>query len=155
METPYLVQNCEIKNGKLVYDYMGSTEYEIGRQAKSLNRIFKEGLYHRQTTVTVGEGTMIVYLICGKKFHADEYQLLLQRLADGELRLKEQITFEAAVRKEAKSRGFKVSNIGSDYCGSTTAWFDFENDVLWTLSEEETVKYFTKLKAIEQLWSKK
>lgn len=147
MKTPYLVQNCEIQNGKLVYGYMGSTEYEIGDQAKSLGRIFSEGLSRFQTTIAVGYGTLTVYLLCGKKFSIAEYDFHLQQLANGELRLKEHITFEAAVRKEAKSRGLSVIGVGSD----TTAWFDFENDVLWTLSEEESVKYFTKLKAIEQL----
>jgi hypothetical protein len=37
----------------------------------------------------------------------------------------------------------------------TNVWFDFQNDVLWTLSEETRTKLVVALEGIKKLWADK
>lgn len=44
LKHPWLIQRCELRDNKLFYDYMGSSEFEIGDQSRSLKRIFAAGI---------------------------------------------------------------------------------------------------------------
>ena len=48
---PTLIQRCEFDGDTLRYDYMGSTEFEVGNQAKCLKEMFKEELVKRITGI--------------------------------------------------------------------------------------------------------
>src|SRR5512133_765204 len=101
MREPWLIQRCTLRNGILEYDYMGSTEFEIGDQAKSLRRIFGAGLSRGRVEIKVCDKTVPVRMIAGEGFSFGEYQMLLQLVADGSLRLMEPSYFDHASRVAA------------------------------------------------------
>ena len=150
MKRPWLIQRCEIYNGKLGYDYMGSTEFEIGDQGKSLKRIFAKGLALETSTVEIEGKKAIVYVVASEGFQFAEYQPYLQQLAEHKLRLQEWISFDDAVRLQV---GLKASFGRTEI--RTNAWFDFENDVLWTLTEENQKALVSALESIKKKWSEK
>ncbi|MFC1623591.1 hypothetical protein ACFL05_00530 [Patescibacteria group bacterium] len=149
MKTPWLIQRCNLTdNGKLMYDYMGSSEFEFGDQAKSLKRIFATGLYQGTTTVNIGDKRATVYMVASKGFpFVGEYQQYLQTDTDSRLHLKEPTGFNDAVKE--------ALGIENDRFRDTNVWFDFENDVLWTLSEENADRLVAVLEDIKTKWSKK
>src|SRR3989344_7576991 len=144
MKTPWLIQRCELGNGKLKYDYMGSTEFEVGDQSKSLKRIFAQGIEtgvttinveSAQTTLSTGGGMtsqstyrqftdVRVYMVAGKGFNFTDYQPFLQQLAEHKLRLQEWTSFDDAVKIQIGQETGRRSTL------RTNVWFDFQNDVL-------------------------
>jgi hypothetical protein len=149
LKSPWLIQCCEVKNGKMRYDYMGSAEFEIGDQSKSLKRIFAEGMDFGTASVTVVGKQIPVYMIAIKGFPFAEYQPYLQELADSKRHLKEWTRFDDAVKVKA---GVPLS-FGRE--PDTNAWFDFPNNVLWALSQEEQQNVVQILEGIKDKWSKK
>ncbi len=169
MNTPWLIQRCELGNEKLKYDYMGSTEFEIGDQSKSLKRIFAKGIEtgvttinveSAQTAVSMGGGMtsqstyrqftdVRVYMVAGEGFNFADYQPYLQQLADHKLRLQEGTYFDYRVKAQVSNkpelRSFSLTN----------AWFDFQNDVLWTLTEDNQKNLVSVLEGIKQTWASK
>lgn len=156
--TPWCIQRCIVEGGKIRYDYMGSTEFEIGEQPKALKRIFAAGIEEAELTVQARDGgqTVTVYMVAGKGFDFAAYQPLLQRLADGKLRLQEPTYFVDMVNALA------TKTAPPSYQGRINAWFDFTstddgaaNDVLWTLSREDQRRLTAALRSIQSLWAKK
>lgn len=167
MKQPLLIQRCELGDGKLRYDYMGSLEFEVGDQSKSLKRIFAEGiktgrttvnLEAAQTSVSAGGGStsvsthrqymdVPVYMVAGKDFVFADYRQHLQQLADNKLRLQEWINFDGAVKVQAGIESGRRSII------RTNVWFDIQNDLLWTLSEDNLKTLVSVLEGIKQTWS--
>ncbi|NQT49699.1 hypothetical protein HQ571_03330 [Candidatus Kuenenbacteria bacterium] len=147
MKSPYFVQRCELLDGRLEYDYMGSTEFEVGDQPQSLKRIFEKGLVWGTVTVTLDNKSVVVHMIAAEGFSFEEYQPYLQKMVERELRLKERTEFDDAVRKQL--------NLATDSFGAgpTNVWFDFENDVLWTLSKNKRKSLVAVLRGIQQKWS--
>lgn len=127
MKRPWLVQRCKLKDGKLSYDYMGSAEFEIGGQAKSLKRIFESGMLSGVALVRVEDKDIGVHILAIKDFDLRGYDPYLQQIADNILPLKERTYFKEAVKAKA--------GVPTDYPRTVNVWFDFENDILWTLSQ--------------------
>lgn len=149
LEKPWLVQRCEIRDGRLRYDYMGSTEFEVGNQAKSIKRIFEKGVCLAQTNVFVGDKELRVHMIAAKGFPFAEYQYFLQRFAEGEFRLQESTYFDDAVKRAV---GLTVD---APWSLDTNAWFDFKNDVLWTLNRVDCDALVVRLKELVLKWAEK
>lgn len=149
MKQPWLIQRCELGDGKLIYEYMGSTEFEVGDQAQALKRIFAKGVAVGSTTVTVGDKKVSVYMVAAEGFPFALYQPYLQQLADNKLRLKEWTNFDDVVKEKA---GLTT---GRRHTPRTNAWFDFRNDVLWVLSEGSQKALFAVLQNIKKKWAEK
>jgi hypothetical protein len=147
MRSPYLIQRCELR-GKLSYDYMGSTEFEIGDQAKALKEIFAKGMCLETLTVNVGAKEAKVYMVAAEGFPFADYGPYLQELANHERRLKELSGFDEAVRVQL---GLLDHRIFPD----TKAWFDFPNGVLWTLTQNDRAELVSYLENIKQKWAVK
>lgn len=147
MERPWLIQRCELGDGRLLYEYMGSFEFECGDQSRALQRIFAPGAVLGSVTVTVGGREMPVYLVAAKGFQFPDYQPYLQQLADYRLPLQERTTnFDYALKIAA---GLPVDQIPR-----TNVWFDFENDVIWTLSLSDREALLAVLENIQKSWKK-
>jgi hypothetical protein len=149
LKTPWLIQRCELKDGKLGYDYMGSTEFEVGDQATSLKRIFAKEIAINTAPVNINGRNVMVYMIAGHDFQFADYQPYLQQLAEHKLRLQERTNFDDMVKVQA---GFPISRVSSS---KTNAWFDFKNDVLWVLEEEDQKALISVLEGIKKKWSEK
>lgn len=135
LEHPDCIQRCNIQGGELKYDYMGSSEFEVGEQAKSLKRIFALGITLGSAKIRIEGKEIEVFMVAGKGFPFADYQRWLQQLAENKLRLQEQTYFDYAVLRHAgldEKLPWYAKEIGKDI----SSWFDFPNDVLWTLTEE-------------------
>ena len=150
MNPPYYIQRCLFRDGKLVYDYMGSAEFEFGDQAKSLKRMFDKGLVTGMTTIVVEGEPVPVYMIAADKRLFTQYQPHLQQLAQDKVRLKERSGFDTAVMNVL---GLPIPSWSDFY--KADAWFDFPNEVLWALSEENRQTLMTALKDIKKKWALK
>jgi hypothetical protein len=148
MKTPWLIQRCELKEEKLKYDYMGSTEFETGGQSESLKRVFEKGISLGSAIINVGGKEVVVYMVATEGFPFEQYQPYLQKLAEYKLRLQEWTSFDEVVKAQV---GFKTSF----RTPSTNVWFDFQNDVLWTLEKNKRKALVSVLEGIKTKWSKK
>lgn len=148
MQQPWLIQRCELAGGKLTYDYMGSTEFEIGDQAKSLKRIFAAGVEFGSATITMDGKKIPVYMAAAKGFPFADYQPHLQKIANGTLRAKEWTDFNEVVRAKAGLKTFHHQT-------RTNVWFDFQNDVLWAVTEENQKELAAVLNGIKKKWAEK
>ncbi|OGZ09911.1 MAG: hypothetical protein A3D65_00085 [Candidatus Lloydbacteria bacterium RIFCSPHIGHO2_02_FULL_50_13] len=52
---PWLIQRCKLEDGKFSYDYMVSSEFECGDQAKALKTLFKGKVALAETSVQANE----------------------------------------------------------------------------------------------------
>ncbi len=166
METPRLIQRCELGPGQITYDYMDSSYFEVGDQGKSLRRIFAQGIQIGRTTVnlesggtsvsTAGGSTTVsfhrqhtdvpVYMVAGKGFIFADYQPYLQQLAEDKLRLAEWTKFHEVIRAQV---GHETDR---RFVPKTNVWFDFRNDVLWTLSEGNQKNLVAVLEFVKKAW---
>ena len=169
MKTPWLIQRCELGEGRLKYDYMGSSEFKVGDRVESLKRIFAKGLETGSTTINFQAGEMSfstsggstsqstyrqhtdvrVYMVAGKGFSFAAYRPYLQQLAEHKLRLQEWTSFDDVVKAQVgvkTNRGFSTR---------TNVWFDFQNDVLWTLTEDNLKALVSVLEGVKQAWAPK
>ncbi|MFA7717698.1 MAG: hypothetical protein WC875_03200 [Candidatus Absconditabacterales bacterium] len=157
LRTPSLIQRCEIDDGKLTYDYMGNTEFEVDDlQPKSLKRIFSAGICIKSVNINVLDGKeIIVYMIAGEGFPFVDYQPYLQQLVDDKhgLSLQEWTNFDDAVKAQLEVKTPFMEAFG--HAPHTNAWFDLRNDVLWTLTEENHKALVSILETIKQKWSAK
>ncbi|MBI5152880.1 MAG: hypothetical protein HZA36_00230 [Parcubacteria group bacterium] len=149
LKRPWLIQRCELGEGQLKYDYKGSSEFEVGDQAKSLKRIFAEGIYFESLRVDVGCWSVGVFVLAGKGFPFAEYQPYLQQLANDELNLQELSYFDSAIKARLGMHPRFIHIRG------TNVWFDFQNDVLWTLTEDKQRVLVSVLEGIKNKWAEK
>ncbi len=146
MQRPTLVQRCELADGKLKYDYMGNADFEGGEQAASLKRIFAKGISVVSTTIDCQNKEVTVYTVSGQGFPVADYQPHFQRLAERGVAGEELTDFDEAVKE--------VAGVNADRTyPRINAWFDLDNDVLWTLSEENQRALVSALEAIKAKWS--
>lgn len=144
LERPFLIQRCEVEPGRLRYQYMGSAEFEFGARAESLKRLFAKELCLLSTTLRVKGKEVPVYLIASGDFSLDDYQPYLEQMAVNDLYLKEMSEFHKAIEQQ---RGVKLN-----WEVRANVWFDIENDVLWTLTEENQQVLLECLRDINKAW---
>lgn len=150
MKTPWLIQRCELTNEEgLIYDYMGSAWFERGNQGKALKRMFSTVLCQGTATISINNQQVIVYMIASEGFSFSNYQQHLQADAEGKLHLEERTGFGDAVKEvlgiEMSWRSYADTNV----------WFDFENDVLWALTENDARHLVSVLERIKAKWAEK
>ena len=142
---PIFVQRCRLTAECLEYDYMGNVYFEGGAQGRSLRRIFSRGIETTELTVHVSGKNITVHMVAGKGFNFAMYQQWLQQMAEGNLRLEESPRLNDAIRMLLKMETFTRTNIN--------AWFDFTNDILWTIDEKNHRNLVERLGLIEQAWA--
>ncbi|QQG41327.1 MAG: hypothetical protein HYV90_04125 [Candidatus Woesebacteria bacterium] len=150
-KTPKYIQRCELSEDgeSLIYDYMGSTEFEIGDQAKSLNRIFASGITEYTVNVPYGEDNIIFGLVAGKGFPAEKYVEVIKGLIDRSFYLKEPTYLDHAIDKNFNPSAFKIQD---EFLPHTNAWFDFTNDVLFTMDADVAANLKPRLEQIKIKW---
>lgn len=149
MIQPWLIQRCELREGKLKYDYMGSHAFEVGEQPEALKRIFVAGVAVGSASVVVGGKEVPVYMVASEGFPFFDYQFYLQQLSENNLNLQEHTYFDDALKVKV---GLSIS---LRYPPRTNAWFDFRNDVLWTLTENDQKALIIVLEGIRNMWIEK
>lgn len=149
---PWLIQRCyfDREDKKLRYEYMGSSEFEWGDQATSLKRMFNGEIETRVCIVNFNERLVEFRLVARKDFDFDSYIEILQGLIERRIRTKEATHLEPILEKVM---GF-VDDERNSYI-QTEAWFDFENDVLFTLSQENANLLVEILANIKEHWRTK
>lgn len=145
MRSPWLIQRCRLDGVKLVYDYMGSNEFERGEQAESLKRIFAAGMMTNMVTVKIDDQEVAIRMVAGVGFDFVAYQPYLQKIVDRKQHLQEQTGFDEAVRKKL--------GIPAHCYRDVNAWFDFINDVLWTTDEADYGTLLETLVGIQDKWT--
>lgn len=147
--TPWLIQRCQLDeaNLKLIYEYMGSSEFEFGDQAESLKRIFKLGMESFKASIKIeNEVSLPFYLVAGKDFNVRQYSTVIRNLAEHKFRTKELTDLKETV----KSLLHPDQESGKLF--ETNAWFDFKNDVLFTPYPQIAEKIIPVLTAIKTKW---
>lgn len=127
MQKPGFIQRCRLGRGRLEFDcHVGSGSFK--RQKESLVRIIAKGIRSGSCAVRVDSKSVPVFMVAGEGFVFSDYQKYLQQLADNALLLPEMTYFNEAVEAQAGPTSKSTSQVN--------AWFDFENDVLWTLTRD-------------------
>ncbi len=144
---PKMVQRCKLggKDG-IEYEYMGEREFERGDQARSLQRIFAEGYQLITTSITWCKQEFKVWMITHDKSGVakdEEYKKSLEKIADGTLRTFEPTYFEDVIAN--------MAGLGTD--PRREVWFDFRNDVFWTMSEDNLLNLITVLEGVRKRWA--
>ncbi len=150
LRTPRLIQRCVLGGGRISYEYMGMSEFEMGDQAKSLKRIFAQGVVTATTKVEVDGHEIVVYVIAGSNFPFEEYKYL-QVLVNEDRHSPEPTYLKQVIRTRYEIPG----NDDWDNSHKVNAWFDFPNEVLWVLSETDRDQLISALEAIQQKWAQK
>jgi len=147
MDQPFNVQHCYWSKGKLLYGYVGAAEYECGGQTKSLKRWLPDGIATTTQEYSIFDyipHMVNVYVLASPNFDFDTYSRWLYQLANNEIRLQEPAYFHEAV--------VNLFDNGNRFTNNTTTWFDFPNDVMWTLAEDEADRLETHLLQIAEKW---
>lgn len=130
---PRLVQRCTInKQGNtLRYEYMGSSEFECGDQAKSLKRMFEKGIALAVQPLNVFDNDISVFIVASSGFDFVQYLEVIKGLIKEEWPMQEPTHIDIVVKKLL---GIKD---GWGFAVDTDSWFDFVNDALFTFSNEK------------------
>ncbi len=145
---PWLIQRCKVKE-ELQYEHMGSTEYQCGSQTASLKRLFAKGVQCGTAEIELEGNKVTVYIVAAPDLVISDYTLILQKLLEDEYHLQERAYFDLAVKK---SLGLKVPSWYDSH--TTNCWFEFQNDVLWTLTEKLQQRLLEVLRQIQVAWEK-
>lgn len=151
---PSLIQRCMIEQRdgeeRLIYDYMGSSEFEFGDQSKSLRRIFALGITEYKVNVHTSQNDSVpFYLIGGNDFDSRSYAHVIDGLIEQKFRIRENTYL-----RETLDKILNKSNIDKDEQRNlnTEVWFDFTNDVLFTPFEDKAEKVKTVIERIKINW---
>lgn len=147
--TPKYIQRCEVSEESISYDYMGSSEFEVGDQAKSLKRIFASGIYEYTVAVTHNDENIVFGLVAGKDFAAEKYAEVIKGIIDRSFFIKEATYIDKALDRTFNPRANKDRN---SYFPATNAWFDFTNDVFFTFDPQVAVNIKTGIEKIKVKW---
>lgn len=149
--TPKYIQRCELSadGQNLVYDYMGSSEFEVGDQAKSLKKIFASGITEYTTTVAYGGENIMFGLIAGKDFPAEMYGEVIKGIIEKSFFIKEPTYLDQALDSAFNPYTFKIKD---EYLPHTNVWFDFTNNVLFTFDADVAANLVPKLEQIKTKW---
>lgn len=100
----------------VIFDYMGSSEYEWGALPKSLENIRIGISDYIYTDICVGDKQITVFCT---KYQQPKIEQYLNELADGKMRLKEYASFDSYVNNK-----FPRTN-------KTDFWWDIQNDLMF------------------------
>jgi hypothetical protein len=149
LKKPYLIQRCKLnpEQEKLIYDYMGMAEFEVGNQSVSLRHIFKKGVVTQTCSVEVEGNAVTVFLLASEGFSFDEYHPHLQVLANESYHQPEPTHMNHTIKSQLGILGDRFTP--SEF---PDVWFDFENHILWTLDEDRLNLLVDALESIQAQW---
>lgn len=147
--TPKYIQRCELSSDgqNLTYDYMGSSEFEVGDQVKSLKRIFSKGIEEYVVTISHDEENIMFGLVARKGFDAEGYANVIKGIIEHKFYLKEPTYIDQALDK-----AFNPNVKRADLFTNTNTWFDFTNDVLFTFDADVAANLKPRLEQIKIKW---
>lgn len=147
--TPKYIQRCEVSEESIVYDYMGSSEFEVGDQAKSLKRIFASGITEYTVSVPYGEENIVFGLVAGKDFPSEKYGEVIKAIIDKSFYLKEPPYLDHAIDSAFNPYAFKIKD---QFVRHPNAWLDFTNDVFFTIDADVAANLIPRLEQIKVKW---
>ena len=141
MKQPWLIARGNFNGNSIRYDYMGSAEFEFNAVPDSWKRLALATIMSEILISAPNGKVFIVYVTHAPDFPIDEYEKFIQKLTDGDPRLKEETYFDRVLKYEAGIE--KTRWILPD------VWHDIENDVLFSLNQENLSNAITH---IVQIW---
>ncbi len=149
MDNPYLIQRCFInKQQKLIYENMGSVEFECGNQQEAMRALFAAGMVPHELDILIeGKAATIYAIVPGDAFDTSAYQNIVQKLAEDAIQLKEWINFHKALREK-----LGLNNI-LPFFGETQVWFDINNAVFFCIEPDIHQQLIKILESIREKWS--
>jgi len=154
VKTPYLLQRIgfDSKNNKLVYDYMGSAEFEFGSIPKIYREMAKDSKQFVIKTVVGADGKSIVsangfgLFYIGRESEYEEVMKFIPDLLAGKTRLKERSELRFQYEDPVDFRGRKYWR--EDRYGSNTGVLDIDNGYFLVWQAKEAVSVFTYFKTV-------
>lgn len=149
---PRLIQRCLLDKAdkKIKYEYMGSSEYECGDQAKSLKMIFEGEVEVRKCSIRAFDRDVEFYLVARSDFDFNSYPTIIDGLIKLEWGTKQQTYLDLVLQK--KFRLVKAKDY--DFV-KTQAWFDFVNGVFFALSKKDADFLVVAMGEIKEIWRQK
>ena len=131
MFSPQSVQRCQLRRGMIVIDlrWCFRNPY-LNEQHQSLGRIIKKGIRSGSSVVKVGDKVAAVFMVAGNGFSFSDYQPYLQYIVDGGSKTSKKTFFADAVKIQLGIKTNRKNQL------KINLWFDFKNDVLWTLTRD-------------------
>ncbi|MBP7119246.1 hypothetical protein KBA63_04115 [Candidatus Woesebacteria bacterium] len=127
---PWLIARGRVHSSKVVFDYMGSAQFEFGKIAASLARIVNPTSVLKEHTIIARNSKQVV--LCGMtatEGQFDAYAGFFQQMIEPWFYFKEWNRFDDAVKVAA---GISVRNMFIE-----DFWVDIENDVIFTVGPKE------------------
>src|SRR3989344_6089059 len=145
---PYLIQRCTLDRAdkKLLYELMGSSEFEVGLQADSLKRMFAGEIEMGACAVRACDRDVEFCCVARKGFPFGEYAQVIQGLVNREWWTQEPTHLDEVLKKNFQLAKMDVK---------TEVWFDFTNDALFTLSVANAHSLAFALINIKEIWRQK
>ena len=145
---PYLIQRCTLDRAdkKLLYELVGSSEFEVGLQASSLKRMFAGEIEMGACAVRAFDRYVEFCIVARKGFPFGEYARVIQGLINQEWGTQEPTYLDDVLKKNLRLAKTDVK---------TEVWFDFTNDALFTLSVANAHSIVFALINIKEVWRKK
>ncbi len=129
---------------------MGAAEFEIGSQAKSLKRMFEGEIEIGKCAIYVFDRFVEFYLVAHKGFYFEAYGAVILGMIHQDWRMQEPTYLRYILEKKFR---LPLTDKYSDV--ETKAWFDFGNDVLFTLSQRDANFLVAALANTKEIWRKK
>lgn len=143
----WLIQPCQLRVDGLKYHEMHAAIYEMGNQHRSLGRIFSQGIVASEEHLLIVDGVSIsVYMVAGNGFPFGDYMPHLQSLVKRKTLPIEECFFEGAAKVVAGV------SLNRSLVSWIDVWFDFQNDVLWTLTPELKERLVIALNEKKEIW---
>ncbi|KKR02647.1 MAG: hypothetical protein UT29_C0001G0127 [Candidatus Yanofskybacteria bacterium GW2011_GWA1_39_13] len=131
MFSPQSVQRCQLRRGMIVIDLRRCFRNPyLNEQHQSLGRIIKKGIRSGSSVVKVGDKVAAVFMVAGNGFSFSDYQPYLQYIVDGGSKTSKKTFFADAVKIQLGIKTNRKNQL------KINLWFDFKNDVLWTLTRD-------------------
>ncbi len=152
-KNPFLIQRCELEYDplKLRYDYMGSSEFECGYQAKALREMFTGTLVVENCSVNIFGKKVSFWMIACNDFDFAAYHNVINGLAEKKWSLQEPTYLDLVLKKKLGIVSHEEAERWS-FVDRIVAWFDFHNQVLFAHDEAVTRLLLKALLQIKEKW---
>lgn len=130
VEQPWLVQRCFLYEGVFQFDFMQIPDFEDGRRADSLKRLFRDELCERLVSIETSMDEIPVFTVGRFGFDMTLYRKMIEGMANGTIPTKAPTKFPEAIERLPVVHD-PMAPLARD---RVNVWFDLTNDVFWSLS---------------------
>ncbi len=132
VEQPWLVQRCFLYEGVFQFDFMKIPDFEDGRRADSLKRLFRDELSEQLVSIETPKTEVSVFTVGRFGFDMTLYCKMIEGIANGTIPTKAPTKFPEAIERLPVIHD-PMAPLARD---QVNVWFDLTNDVFWSLSRK-------------------